>query len=128
MGTEQKIGPGPHRFTQLTREGLREFQPVLGWLPRIKGSVGTRGIEFHGREALAHIFRGALGREIGVGVNPLSGIAVLRVEISVAAQPFMNLAAEQHVDRLLQRLADDVPAGSLEVRHDREQRDFRRML
>src|SRR4029077_21068434 len=51
-----------------------------------------------------------------------AALARPRVEVGVAAQALMDLAAEQLVDRLAHRLADDVPAGHLDATQHAEQR------
>ena len=44
-----------------------------------------------------------------------------RIEVGVTAQAFVDLAAEQLVDRLAELLADDVPAGYLDAAQHADQ-------
>ena len=48
---------------------------------------------------------------------------LVRIEVGVAAQPLVNLAAEQRINRLADRLADDVPERHLDAGEDAHQRN-----
>ena len=50
---------------------------------------------------------------------------LVRIEVGVAAQPLVNLAAEEIVDGLADRLADDVPKRHLDAGQDAHQRGVR---
>ena len=45
------------------------------------------------------------------------------IEIGIAAQPLVNLAAQERVDRLADRLADDVPERHLDAGEDAHERN-----
>ena len=47
---------------------------------------------------------------------------LVRIEIGVAAQPLVDLAAEEVIDGLADRLADDIPQGHLDSAEDAHQR------
>ena len=67
-------------------------------------------VELDCGKALLHIVRrahdGAVGVGLGAGLTRGSG-----VEIGIGAQLVVHLAAEQVIDRLVERLAHDIPAS-----------------
>ena len=98
-----------HRLAHQPHQAHGALERLLGRLARIVGRIAAGGIELEAGEALLHVFRGALGRALRIVVELLA-LAVGGIKIGVAAQPLVHLAAQQIVDRLLDRLADDVPA------------------
>src|ERR1019366_10511621 len=65
-------------------------------------------------KALLHVLRRALRGSVRIVIE-LIALAVGRVKISVAAQALVHLAAQEVVDRLLDRLPDDAPARHLQT-------------
>jgi hypothetical protein len=124
MGAEEQIRPRADGGAQLPHEALAELQRLERELAAIEGGVRTRGVELECREALSEILDGALGGEIRVLVD-IGLVPGTCIDISVGAQPLVHPPAEELVYRLPGLLADDVPAGHLQRRQDRHQREVR---
>jgi hypothetical protein len=78
---------------------------------------GPAGSNFSAVKPIARYFGRALRREIGIVVD-VGLIARARVDVGVGPQTLMHLPAEQLVDRLAGRLADDVPARHFQRAED----------
>ena len=114
MGAHQQIRLMAHGFAHQAHQAHGAFQRFLGRLPRIVGRVAAGGIELAARKTLLDILRRAFGRCVRIVVE-LIALAVGRVEIGVAAQALVHLAAQEVVDRLFEGLADDVPTRHLQT-------------
>ncbi len=73
------------------------------------------------------VYKGIIRRQVGVIIDTARaldriGVAVLGIDVGVAAHGLAALAAQKVVDRLPRRLADDIPAGDLQPRQHRHQR------
>ena len=117
----RRIAAAADRLAHVAHHQLRVVQLVQGKLVRVEHRHVVDRIELHRREALLRVRRGPLRRRHRVHLNrgsaagrPSSGDR-LRVQVGVGAQPLVHLAAEQVVDRLVERLTDDVPAGNLDA-------------
>ena len=71
MRAEQQVGLAADRLAHQAAEFLAEIERFQRGLARVEGRIGRGGIELHGREALLHIFGGALGRKLGIPVDAL---------------------------------------------------------
>ena len=116
MGAEKKINPVAHRRADRPAEGDTAGDVGHGGFMPAADGVGTRGVEFHRGEALVHEADRRFGG--GVGIDPEGGgfLAGFGVEVGVAADPVVHLAAQKRPDRTVARLAKDVPAGDLQPR------------
>ena len=127
MGPEQEIAFGPDRLAQSFAEGFAKLEPLEARLAWIEGRIRPGRIQLHRGEALRHVLERPLGGCVRIGIDRAVGIGVrawlVGIEISVAAQPLMDLAAEQRVDRFADRLADDVPQRHLDSGQDAHQRN-----
>jgi len=90
----------------------------------VEGGVGTGGIELDRRESLRDVLGGALGGQVRVLVD-IGLVPGARVDIGVGAQALVHPATEELVHRLPGFLADDVPAGHLQRRQHRHERQIR---
>ena len=82
------------------------------------------GSNLTARESLLHVLRGARRRAVGVVIEVLA-LSVCRIKVAIGAQALVHAAPEQLIDRLIDRLADDVPAGHLQPAHHAHQRQIR---
>ena len=126
MRAEQEVAAGSQRLPQGPHESFAELQPLEARLARIEGGVGAGGIELDRGKALPKVFQRPLRRRMRRRIDGAIRIGVraglVRIEIGVAAQPLVDLAAEEVVDGLHDRLADDVPQRHLDPAEDAHQR------
>ncbi|MNQ94420.1 hypothetical protein D3C85_1099370 [compost metagenome] len=114
VGAEEQIALVTHRFADLAAEGFAAFQHFQrDLMPGVRGVRACR-VELHGGEAFVHVLDGALGGQVRVVVVVLA-LAVERVQVGVGTQAFVDLAAQQFIDRFVRRFADDVPASHLQA-------------
>jgi hypothetical protein len=113
MSPYQQIGPGSDRLAQHTHELLGSIQRLERELASVKDAVRTDRIELQRGKTLPQVIVRALGRQRRVVID-LAALIRARVDVGIGAQLLVYLSAEQFVDRLAGRLADDVPAGHLE--------------
>ncbi len=126
MRAEQQIALVADGLADALAEGLAESEPLQTRLTRVERGVAAGGIKLHGREALSDIVERARRRRVGVVINRARRVGVGAaggIEIGVAAQFFVNFTAEQRIDGLVDRLADNVPHRHLDARHHAHQRD-----
>ena len=123
MRAEQQIRLVAHRFTQLPHEPLAQLERFERELAPVECAVRPRRVELDRREPLLQILRGTLGRQVGILVDVFV-LAFARIDVSVGAQPLVHAPAEQLVNRLIRRLADDVPARHLERAQHAHQREI----
>ena len=109
MGSEQQVGAVADGGAQLGGEGLAQGQAFQRQLAPVKGAVGTRRIKLQGGEAHLQIFLRPLGRQIRVIIDA-GFVAGPGVDIGVGPQALVHLTAQQIIDRLVRRLADNIPA------------------
>src|SRR5258708_37624217 len=121
MRPYEEIRAASHRLANQAHQPNGAFEGLLSGLPRIIRRYSAGGIEFQSGETLSDVFGGARGRSIRIMVE-LVAFAGSGIEIGVAAQALVNLAAEQVVDRLFGGLADDVPACHFQSADDAHQR------
>jgi hypothetical protein len=90
-------------------------------LARVERGVRPNRIELQRRESHGDVGGGAFGRQVRVRVH-VSDVARLGVQVRVRTEPLVHTPAEELVDRLAHRLADDVPARHLDpAQHAAEQ-------
>ena len=115
MGAEQHVGAVADSGANLAAESHRLGDGLeIGHAPVIDRILACR-VEFHGGESL-----GDTGcRDFGAGMRvvvELRRIGVFRrVEIGVGPQPLIHQPAKKRVDRPVERLADNIPAGHLKA-------------
>ncbi len=119
VGAEEQIAARAHRLADPPAEQARTLHRLQAGLARIEGGIGAGGVELNGSKALFNILKRALGGGIRVAVDLGRRVGVLApveigIEIGIAAQPLVHLAAEKLVDRLPEGLAQDVPERHLD--------------
>jgi hypothetical protein len=103
VGSYEEVGAITHRLADQARQAYGPLQGFLGGLTRIVRREAAGGIEFEAGEALVHVLGGALGRTFGIVIE-LVAFAVRGIEVGVAAQALVDLAAEEVVHGLLTAL------------------------
>ena len=121
MRAEQHVDAGANRIADLLDEALAALECLDRRVARVERRVAAGRIELDGGEAALDVLDRALGREIRVVVH-VNRVAGLLIEVRVRAQPLAHLAAEQVIDRLAGRLADDVPQRHLDTAEDAHHR------
>ena len=111
--SEQQVSAGAHRLAKRAGEPLAKVQRLQRKLSAVEGGVGAGGVELQRRIAARQILLRPLGGQVRVMVD-VGPIAGPRIDVGVGAQALVHLAAQELVDRLARRLADDVPAGHLQ--------------
>src|SRR5579863_97074 len=122
VSTDQKIGAPSDGLAHQPYQADGALERLLRGLTRIVCGEAAGGVEFQAGEALLDVFGGALGRSIRIVIElvALAGGGI-GIQIGVAAQTLVYLAAHEIVDRLLDRLPNDVPAGHLQTADDPHQ-------
>ncbi len=119
MRADQETAARADRFADAGGVPVGEIQRFHRQLPGIESRVGPRRVEFQRGKPLGDILQRPFRRGVGVVVNLLVRDGVGRgIQIGIAAQPFMYLSAEQFIDRLVQRLADDIPERHFDAAED----------
>ena len=121
---EEEVTPVPDGLAYGADVVLAAVELVEAGLAWVEGRVVPRRVELERREPPFRVPCCPLGGEGGVEVD-VGRVAGLPVEIGVRTQPVVHAPAEELVDGLVDRLADDVPAGHLDPAEDADQRDVR---
>ncbi len=124
MGAEQYVGLVADRLADEFAEALGQVHALERRLARVEHRITTHRVELDRGESLRHVDGGTFCRLYRVVIEGFVFVLV-RIQIGVRTQPRVDQATEQLVDRLLQRLAGDVPAGHLERTEDTHQRHVR---
>ena len=114
MGAEKEVRLVAHRLADLRAEGHRAGDVAHRRLMPASDRIGAGGVELHRGEALFHRPRRGLRRHVGIDPELRRILARLGVEIGVAPDPLVHLAAQERPDRPVARLAQDIPAGDLQ--------------
>ena len=111
MGSEQQIGGVADGGADFAAEALAPVQRLqIGHAPVIDGVLARR-VKLHGGETLGNARGGRLGAGGGVIVEYRRILVRPRIEVGVGSQPLIHQPAKKRVNRTVERLADDVPAG-----------------
>ena len=124
MGAEEQVAAVADRLAHGSHVPLAAVELVEPGLPGIERRVVAGRVELEGREAPGGVLRRPLGGKVGIEVD-VGRVPGLAVEVGVGAQPLVHPSAEQLVDGLAHRLADDVPAGHLDPAQHADERDVR---
>ena len=122
VGTEQDVGPVSHRLTNAPDAVLAAGQFGQRKLPPALEAVWAGGILLERGEAHLHVLERALGRGVAVVVDVagvLAGVSVRRhragIDVGVGADAVVEPAADESVDGLPGRLAENVPDRGLDT-------------
>ena len=135
MGTEKDVGPVSHRFADAPDGVLAARELVQRKLPSALEAVRAGGVLLERAESHLDVLEGALGRRIAVVVDVvgvlagvLAGGSVRRhrpgIDIGIGADAVVELPADEPVDGLARRLAEDVPDRDLDAAEHPHHRDI----
>ena len=95
-------------------------------LSGVEGRHGHDRIELERGETLLQVMKGSFRSQIGIAESigyrqdvlfpgGVGCVVAARIDVGIGAEPFVYLAPEEIVDRLVEGLADDVPAGHFDA-------------